>query len=181
MSGKTITRFKFFLAHEDEAQEGWLRSMAQQGLHLVDVNPLSFWTFRHGEPADVVYRVNYSRDTRESGFHQLMGDAGWKLAATTVGWQYWCIPAVNGKSPQIFTDGASQARKFKQLLGVLVASSMPLAVWLIVVDKRMVLEQLSLPFLVPLALCLVLYVLLVPYSILRLLLKIRQSQGHLAG
>ncbi|MFC5551977.1 DUF2812 domain-containing protein [Massilia aerilata] len=181
MSENTVTRFKFFLAHEDEPQENWLREMAQQGLHLVDVNPLCFWTFRRGEPADIVYRVNYSPETRESGFHQLMQDAGWTLAATTVGWQYWRIPAVNGKAPQIFTDEASRARKFKQLLGMLVGSATPMLVWLLIVDKRTVLDQLSLPFLAPLALVLVLYVLLVPYTIVRLLLKIRQSRSPLPG
>jgi hypothetical protein len=181
MSDTTVTKFKFFLAHEDGPQETWLRAMAQQGLYLVDVNPLCFWTFRRGEPADIVYRVNYSSDSTETDFHQLMGDAGWTLAATTVGWQYWRTPAVNGKSPQIFTDEASRARKFKQLLGVLIVSSMPLMVWLVLVDKRLVLAQLSLPFLVPLALLLALYVLLVPYTIVRLLLKIRQSRGLLPG
>jgi hypothetical protein len=181
MSGKTVTKFKFFLAHEDEAQEDWLRSMAQQGLHLVDVNPLCFWTFRRGEPSDIVYRVNYSSDTKESDFHQLMRDAGWTLAATTVGWQYWSIPAVDGKAPQIFTDDASRARKFKQLLGVLVASGMPMLLWLIVTDKRHVIEQLSAPFLVAFGALILVYLLVVPYSIVRLLLKIYHARSPLPG
>jgi hypothetical protein len=177
----TITRFKFFWADQDEQQETWLRSMAQQGLHLVDVNPLCFWTFRQGEPSDSVYRINYSSDSKESGFHQLMRDAGWTLAATTVGWQYWRIPAVDGKAPQIFTDNASRARMFKQLLGMLVASGMPMLIWLLVTNKRHVIEQVSTPFLVGYGALIFVYLLVVPYSIVRLLLKIYRSSNPLPG
>jgi hypothetical protein len=177
----TITRFKFFWADQDEQQETWLRSMAQQGLHLVDVNPLCFWTFRRGAPSDIVYRINYSSDSKQSDFHQLMRDAGWTLAATTVGWQYWSIPAVDGKAPQIFTDDASRARMFKQLLGMLVASGMPMLIWLLVTNKRHVIEQVSTPFLLGYGALILVYLLVVPYSILRLLLKIYRSSNTLPG
>ena len=181
MSETTITRFKFFWADQDEEQETWLRAMAQQGLHLVDVNPLCFWTFRRGEPADTVYRVNYSSDAKETDFHQLMRDAGWTLAATTVGWQYWRIPAVNGKSPQIFTDQASRMKKFRQLLGLLVASATPLAVWCIVMSQQGILQRLSTFSVVLLGIILGIYALLVPYGILRLLRKIRQPRNPLTN
>ena len=177
----TITRFKFFWADQDEQQETWLRSMAQQGLQLVDVNPLCFWTFRRGAPSDIVYRVNYSRNCKETDFHQLMRDAGWTLAATTVGWQYWRIPVVSGKAPQIFTDDASRVRKFKQLLGVLVASATPLTVWCIVMTQQGILQRLSTPSLVVLGLILGVWALLVPYGALRLLLKIRRPRALLPG
>lgn len=181
MSEGTVTRFKFFWADQDEQQETWLRSMARQGLHLVNVNPLCFWTFRRGEPADIVYRVNFSNETRKSDFHQLMCDAGWALAATTVGWQYWRIPAVNGKAPQIFTDNASRTRKFKQLLGLLMTSVMPLTVWCILMGKQGILDRLSTPSLVVLGTILGVWALVVPYGMVRLLLKIRQARGPLPG
>ncbi|CAH0251132.1 hypothetical protein SRABI118_02969 [Massilia sp. Bi118] len=181
MSETTITRFKLFWADQDEEQEFWLREMAQQGLHLVKVNPLCFWTFRRAAPADIVYRVNYAGTASETDFHQLMRDAGWTLAATTVGWQYWRIPAVNGKAPRIFTDAASRMKKFKQLLGVLVASATPLTVWCILMNQQGILQRLSTPSLVVLGLILGVWALLVPYGILRLLLKIRQPRGPLPG
>jgi hypothetical protein len=181
---ETITRFKFFWADQDEQQETWLRAMAQQGLHL-DANPirfsLGFWTFRRGAPADVVYRVNYANDKNDGDFRQLLEDAGWTLAASAFGWQYWRTPAVGDKAPEIFTDAASRSRKFKQLLGVLAASAMPMLMWLLLTDKEHVLEQLSLPFLLMFGALILVYLLLVPYSILRLLLKLRESRSPLSG
>lgn len=181
MSDKTVTRFKFFLAHQDEEQESWLRSMAQQGLHLTKVNPFCFWTFRVGEPADMVYRVNFSNSMagQASDFRHFMEDAGWTLAAGTTGWQYWCTRAVNGKAPEIFTDNASKAQKFQQVLATLVASGLPMFVWCLLFDVRRVLDQLSLPFVVVLGVAAALYVLVVPYAVVRLLMRMRQLRGPL--
>lgn len=178
MSG-TKTVFKFFWAHQDEAQEAWLRAMAQQGLHLVKVNPFCFWTFRRGEPADIVYRVDFPNASQDAAFQQLMHDAGWSLAATTVGWHYWRTQAVAGKAPELFSDNASKAQQFRHRLGVFVASAMPLFVILLLTDKQRALDQLSMPFLVPLCVALALYVLIMPYTILRLMLRIRQLNNPL--
>lgn len=178
MSG-TVTKFKFFFAHEDEQQEAWLRSMAQQGLHLVKVNPLCFWTFRRGEPADIVYRVDFPNTSQDPGFGQLMQDAGWALAATTVGWHYWRTHAVSGKAPELFSDKESKLRKFKNRLGVVLASAMPLFVMFIVSDMERVLDQLSMPTQVLLCSALVLWVLIMPYTIVQLVLRIRRLNGPL--
>lgn len=178
---KTVTTFKFFWAHEDEQQEAWLRAMARQGLHLLDVNPLCFWTFRRGEPADTIYRIDYPGASQDPSFQQLMQDAGWSLAATTVGWHYWRTQAVQGKAPELFTDNASKAKKFKDRLAMLVASCLPLFVMVVITDKQLVREQLSLPFLVPLCVVLVLYVLIVPYTVLKLMARIRQLNGPIAA
>jgi hypothetical protein len=171
---KTVTTFKFFWAHEDEQQEAWLRRMAQQGMHLVGVNPLCFWTFRRGEPADTVYRIDAPATSQDPSFQQLMLDAGWSLAATTVGWHYWRTPAVPGRTPELFTDNASRAKKFRNRLAMLVGSALPLLLILVIVDKPRALAQLSLPFLAPLCVVLVLYMLAMPYSILRLTMRIRR-------
>ena len=184
MSG-TITRFKFFWADQDEQQETWLRSMAQQGLHLDAMNPasfaLGFWSFRRDKPADIVYRVNYATSQDDADFRQLMQDAGWTLASSAFGWQYWRTPAVNGRAPEIFTDTASRSRKFKQLLGMLVASGLPMLMWFLLTNKQHVLDQLSPPFLAVFGTLILIYVLLVPYSILRLLLKLRRAHSSLPG
>lgn len=169
----TVKTFKFFFAHQDVEQEAWLRSMAQQGLHLVDVNPFSFWTFRRGAPADIVYRVDFSQANEDASYRQLMQDAGWTLAATTVGWQYWATRSVGGQAPELFTDNTSKARKFKQLLAVLLCTGMPLFLMIVTSDKHRLMEQLSLPSMVILGAILLLYFLIMPYSILRLLLRLR--------
>lgn len=175
----TETKFKFFFAHEDEQQEAWLRAMARQGLHLESVHPLCFWSFRRAEPADVVYRIDSPDAGRDPGFQQLMEDAGWTLAARTVGWHYWRTEAVRGKAPELFSDNASKARKFKQRLGVLVASAVPLFVVLVVTDILSRLHELSMPFLLAYGGGLVLYVLFLQYSVVKLLQRIRRLNGPL--
>lgn len=176
---KTVTKFKLFFAHEDEQQEAWLRAMAQQGLHLLKVNPLCFWTFRIGEPADIVYRVDFPTTSRDPAFAQLMEDAGWALAATTVGWHYWRTPAVGGSAPELFSDTESKLRNFKNRFAMLVGSALPLFVLFVTTDKQRALEQLSLPFLVPLCIVLVVYLLIMPYSIVQLMLRIHKLSSPL--
>lgn len=175
---KTVTRFKFFFLHEDEQQEAWLRSMAQQGLHLEWIHPLCFWTFRHGEPADVIYRIGSPQPSKDPGFQQLMQDAGWTLAASTPGWYYWRTPAAHGKAPELFSDNASKARKFQQRLGVLLASFLSLCVVLLVLDTpRNMLTKASPPFFVPYFSVLALYLVLLPYSVVHLVRRIRKLNG----
>lgn len=176
MSGSTVKTFKFFWAHQDEQQEAWLRSQAQKGLHLVNVNPFCFWKFRRGAPADIAYRVNYSNGWTSHGsdFRQFMEDAGWQLAATTVGWQYWATPAVNGKAPEIFTDAPSRARKFVELLTLFALSGLPSILWFFVVDWRAMLASMSTRDLVELGILALIWLTVVPYAVVSLLVRLRQ-------
>lgn len=175
----TITKYKLFWGYQDEKQEMWLRSMAQQGLHLVDINPLGGWTFRRGEPADIVYRIGALGDSRSPGFRQFVQDAGWTLAATTYGWQYWCAPAVAGKAPELYTDRAAQARRLKLRLYALAFACLPLFAWLFMPDKQRMMERLGPSVTVPLGLILAMFVVLVPYTALGLLKRIRQLRPPL--
>ena len=172
---KKLRMFKFFMAHQDEQQESWLRSMAQQGLHLVNVNPLCVWTFRRGEPADIVYRLDYPTSWHEPAFLRLMQDAGWTLAATTAGWHYWSTPAIAGKAPEMFTDSASKARKFKLLLTVLLLTALPM-VYLILTGN---LQKMRAELTIPVVAVFGLWALLVPYTILKLMQRIRSLRGPL--
>lgn len=176
MSGATITTFKMFWAHEDEEQEAWLRAQARKGLHLVKVNPFCFWTFRRSAPADIVYRVNYSNSWTAHGcdFRQFMEDAGWQLAATTVGWQYWATPAVNGKAPEIFTDAQSRSKKFVELLTLIGLCGLPSVLLFIFIDKEAMLAGLSTRELVELGVMALLFLATVPYALVRLLVRLRQ-------
>ncbi len=124
MSNATVTKFKFFWADQDLEQEQWLREMAGQGLHLVRVSVVA-WTFAKGEPADIVYRLDYSSKGRDSDYNRLFEDAGWECATTTMGWHYWRKPVVNGSAPEIFTDSASKIARFQQVLGLLIVLSVP--------------------------------------------------------
>jgi len=173
MTNATVTRFKFFWAHQDHEQEAWLRDMAKQGLHLESVHPLCFWTFRRAAPRDVVYRVDFGNGRSDDGFSQLMQDAGWTLAATSPGWHYWCTPVTDGRAPEIFTDGASKVKKFQRLLGLLVCSALPMFIIVVITDKQSLPSQMSLPSLVIIGSIYIGYFLMLAYTVLRLLLRIR--------
>jgi Protein of unknown function (DUF2812) len=173
MSRSTVTRFKFFWAHQDQEQEAWLRAMAQQGLHLESVNPFCFWTFRRGAPRDVVYRLDFGRRRTDDGFAQLMEDAGWILATTCTGWHYWSIPVTDGREPEIFTDSASRVKKFQRLLALLVCSALPAFIMMLTTDKGSLPSRLSLPSLVLISSLYIGVFMALGYSVLRLLLRIR--------
>ena len=147
MSSATVTKFKFFFPDQDVEQEQWLRAMAQKGLHLKKLNVLQLWTFTRGEPADMVYRVDFNNESVKPDYRQLMGDAGWERAACLSGWQYWRTKSVDGRSPELFTDAASKAAKFKRLMALLFVCSLPSVFLFASPRMRHALSALSWPFL----------------------------------
>ena len=148
MSKATCTRFKFFLPDQDVEQEQWLRAMALKGLHLKKLNLLQLWTFEKGEPADMVYRVDFNTEWPNADYCQLLEDAGWERAACLTGWQYWRIKAVNGRSPEIFTDAKSKESKFKRLMTLIVICTLPSVILFASTGMRHALSTFSMPFLV---------------------------------
>lgn len=162
MSETTVRKYKFFWADQDVEQEQWLREMARQGLHLTGVF-ITQWTFVKGEPADVVYRVDYSNKGRDSDYNRLLEDAGWECAATTAGWHYWRKRVVDGKAPEIFTDSASKIERFRTVLAILIGVSMPSVIFL---PKALA----ELPTRVPILIGALVAILI--YSAIRLLLRI---------
>lgn len=147
MSSATVKKFKWFWHDQDVEQEQWLRAMAQQGLHLKDLNVLQRWTFEKGAPADIVYRVDYDNMRVKPEYRQLLEDAGWEQAMYWNGWQYWRTPAVDGRAPEIFTDTKSKNAKFGRLLALIALTSMPLVYAFAGHGPHYLLEQLSPPFL----------------------------------
>ena len=89
MSKDTVTIYKWFWADQDAEQEQWLRDQARAGLHLVGVNSFCGWKFQKGAGSETVYRVDYHNGWDGAAYRQLFQDAGWELAASLVGWQYW--------------------------------------------------------------------------------------------
>lgn len=116
MNTPTVTKFKFFSAHDDEAQEAWLQDMAKQGLHLANMDMFNRYTFVKGEPADVAYRIDYIDKWKLDDYCRLFTDAGWERAAHVFGWFYWRKPVVDGVEPEIYTDPQSKIAKLKRLL-----------------------------------------------------------------
>ena len=130
MQAVTRRKFKWFWAWQDEREEEWLRSMAQQGWHLVSLFP-TIYTFEQGEPRDDVYRLDFitsNTDTEE--YLQLFADAGWEHFGVMSGWQYFRKPAAARQSDEIYTDPKSKAQKYRRLIGFLVIFS---PVWVVAV------------------------------------------------
>jgi len=143
MSDKTIKIYKLFWADQDLEQEQWLRDMARQGLHLAAVNMFCRWTFIQGAPADVVYRVDFANKAKGSDYHVLFADAGWEHAATVTGWHYWRQPVINGRAPEIFTDGESKIARFKQVLLLMALAISPMLIMLVTADKDHAADNVS--------------------------------------
>jgi hypothetical protein len=121
-SGKVV-RYKVHFVWQDDKEEGWLRDMAREGLHLVKANPFCRYVFERGAPADVAYRLDYRR-RRDPGYYQLFQDAGWEHVLSCMNWEYWRKQA-DGTEPQIFTDAASKADRLRRVRGTLVAVGIP--------------------------------------------------------
>ena len=164
MSKATVTKLKWFWADQDLEQETWLREMARQGLHLQQIVAV-VWTFVKGEPADIVYRVDYSSQARNSDYNRLLEDAGWECATTSAGWHYWRKAAVDGKAHEIFTDGESKIVRFRQVLAIMLALSLPAVLTLPKMADDMPKSA---------AVLLVCSVVFFAYSVLRLLLRINR-------
>jgi hypothetical protein len=119
--GKTIHKFKWFWAWQDEKEEAWLRTMSQQGFHLVSVKPFGSYSFKLGDKTDYVYRLDYQTNRKDTqNYLKLFQDAGWEHISEMSGWQYFRKQVEAGESPEIYTDVESKITKYKRLLGYLL-------------------------------------------------------------
>lgn len=124
MNGDRSTRvaWRLFWAWDDDKEERWLREMARQGWHLRQAALVRF-VFERGEPADVVYRLDYNilarRDRDE--YLGLFRAAGWEHVGEVANWHYFRTQAVAGADPEIFSDLESRIAKYRRLLFLLLA------------------------------------------------------------
>ncbi len=110
--------FKWFWPWQDERLEHWLGQMSQQGWHLAGAAWPARYTFTRGEPADLVYRLDWQETSRKEqpSYRQLFADAGWEHAATHAGWQIFRRPATNDATGEIFTDVDSKVAKYERMI-----------------------------------------------------------------
>jgi len=122
------TVFRVFWAWNDDKEEHWLRRMAQAGWHLVRPRGF-FYRFEKGDPADIVYRLDYQNPGKSgrTEYLNLFKDAGWEHVAEFSNWHYFRIPAGDGPPPEIHTDTESRIAKYRRLLGIL--GIIMIAVW----------------------------------------------------
>jgi hypothetical protein len=118
---ETKRMFKWFWAWNDEKEEQWLTSMAQQGWHLQSPGVFGVYTFSKGEPRNIVYRLDFkSADKNEDEYLQLFADAGWEYVGTLGGWRYFRIECSPGEEAEIYTDKASKMQKYQRVFTFLV-------------------------------------------------------------
>ncbi|MFZ5788021.1 MAG: DUF2812 domain-containing protein [Acidobacteriota bacterium] len=109
--------WRLFWAWNDADEESWLREMARQGWHLRRA-ALFRYVFDRGEPADVVYKLDYHVLARKDRgeYLGLFRAAGWEHVGEVASWHYFRTPATAGSDPDIFSDTASRVAKYKRLL-----------------------------------------------------------------
>jgi hypothetical protein len=110
--------FKWFWPWQDERLESWLGQMSQQGWHLASAGWPARYTFTRGEPADLVYRLDWQEACRKEqpNYLQLFADAGWELAGSHAGWQIFRRPAASHPQPEIYTDVDSKIAKYERMV-----------------------------------------------------------------
>jgi len=117
----TMKQFRWFWAWEDGKEEIWLREMAQKGWHFQSASIPGNYVFEHGEPRDDVYRLDYFTNSKDKvNYLQIFMDAGWDYMGEMNNWQYFRKTAVNGESPEIFSDNESKSKKYQRILLIMV-------------------------------------------------------------
>ena len=118
MKETVVTRFRWFWAWQDKAEETWLEKMSQSGYHLSSVGIPGFYTFSIAKPRNYVYRLDYRtfRKKDKGEYLQLFQDAGWEHVGETSAWQYFRKETKPMERAEIFTDVESKTAKYKRVL-----------------------------------------------------------------
>jgi hypothetical protein len=107
--------------------------MAQKGSHLSALVFPTIYEFTHGEPRDVIYRLDYTDVKKKDldAYLQLFQDAGWEYVDGGMGWYYFRKVADFEYSNEIFTDAESKIQKYQRMLvyfiifPIVLAASLP--------------------------------------------------------
>lgn len=119
---KTIKKFKWFWAWQDEKEEAWLGAMAAEGLHLEAISLPGTYHFRQGEPGNYVYRLDFQtlRARDRDDYLQLFEDAGWEHIGDMGGWVYFRHIVNGSEIPEIYSDRESKLIKYQRLIAYLI-------------------------------------------------------------
>jgi hypothetical protein len=114
-----VTRWRYFLAHQDPSLERWLDDEARHGLHLVEPGLFRF-TFRAGEPREERYRLDFQmlRGAAREEYLGLFRDAGWDFLGQVAN-RYFFRARPDAASPEIFTDAASRGERIVRQMRVM--------------------------------------------------------------
>jgi hypothetical protein len=128
------TVLRAYWAWNDDKEERWLNRMARAGWHLSAPRGI-YYRFEMGDPADMVYRMDYARPGK-SGRGEYLGlfkDAGWEHVGDFSNWHYFRTPAGSGPVPEIHSDLESRVAKYRRVLGLLAI--LMVVVWIPVLSS----------------------------------------------
>lgn len=118
---KTLKKFHWFWAWDDDKEEAWLREMAQKGWHFKSVTMPGYYHFEQGEPRNEFYRLDFFIDAKaKADYVQLFLDAGWEYLGEMGSWQYFRKTAQGNETPEIFSDNESKSKKYQRILFILI-------------------------------------------------------------
>jgi hypothetical protein len=122
MQPKRIHKFKWFWAWQDEQEEDWLSEMAANGYHLDEPVFPCIYRFEVGEPAEIVYRLDYPqlKNRDRASYLQLFEDAGWEHTGDLLGWVYFRRALKEGEPIEIYSDAESKIHKYRRILAYLI-------------------------------------------------------------
>lgn len=167
MENKTMRKFKWFWAWQDEAEEDWLREKSNEGWHLTNIGFPTIYSFKAGEAKDFIYRLDYRSHYKmeKEDYLQLFRDSGWEYVEEMAGWHYFRQLARPGEELEIYTDAESKIGKYQRLLIFLGILTLPLI--LITINMNYAYSSIIQ------AMIFLLFVLYV-YAIIRILIRIRE-------
>lgn len=119
MDARSLRKHRWFWPWQDEQEEAWLESMAEEGWRLSSVGLFGVYEFFASKRERVVYRLDYmpTKNLKELGeYQQMFMDAGWTYVGEMTNWRYWCKVMEPGETDEIFTDRESKVRKYRRVL-----------------------------------------------------------------
>ena len=116
--------FKWFWPWQDQEEERWLRQMSLEGRHLLSKS-LAWYTFAEGEPADVVYRLDFP--PKSGGelpeYIEFFRGAGWEYLGKLSSWHYYRQPVTGDQPAELYTDNQSKIERYRRVLAALLFPS----------------------------------------------------------
>jgi hypothetical protein len=165
----TVSKFKWFWAWDDEKEEDYLREMALDGWHFQSVTFPGFYTFEKGMPRNDFYRLDFLVNHRDKeNYLQLFKDAGWSHVGEYGSWQYFRKTAVEGETPEIFTDNDSKVKKYGRVMTFLIIF---LPIYIVLLTR---VNEASSTFYKIITFVLFLFLLLYTYAMVMLMRRIGQ-------
>lgn len=120
---RTRTDVRWFWAWDAAKEERWLEAMARDGWRLVSGGIV--FRFVRDTPAEVRYRLDWRTGTASSlkDYFDLCRDAGWQRVCSFGSWYYF--RATDSSAPELYTDRASLAERYKRLIALLAILAIP--------------------------------------------------------